>query len=191
MKMSDKTKQKMTKQRLKRIKAYYKSYERGYSVFHKNRVKYLVLGKHELYDEYYFIVQDLFGRLLLQKLVYNGSVNMVGVSKEGRQYAKNKDIFDSWFKEVENYCNKWVRRYYNDIVIGARLKEANYILVLKKEYNDNYYFVLRDHDRKYLVAKLVWSWYIDIRVNVISTKEFDADKSVFYAWINEAKSQGK
>jgi len=152
-------------------------------------VRYVILGKYQLGDEFYFIIQDTHGELLLQKLVYNGSVDIVNVSKTGRQYAKNKDTFDSWFEQAEAYINKQIRFYYNRMTYGTRFKEENYILVLKKGYHSKFYFVLRDRYRKYLVAKLSWSWYTDVRINIISTKEFNENKSIFNSWITEAKLQ--
>lgn len=187
MEITDRTKRKAAAQRLKRVKAYYRAYGRGDSIYDRNLVRHVILGKYQLGDEFYLIIQDMYGELLLRKLVYNGSVDNVNVSKAGRQYAKNKDTFDSWFGQVEDYINKQIRFYYNGMTYGTRFKEKNYVLVLKKGYNGKFYFVLRDKNRKHLVAKLSWCWYTDVRVNIISAKEFKENKDVFDSWINEAR----
>lgn len=184
MKMSSKTKQKMAKQRLRKIKTYYKSYNSGDSLYSRKLEKLVVLVKRELHDEYYFVVQNKSGELLLQKLVYNGSVSIVGVSKNGVKYAENKWIFDLWFREAQDKLNRWIRSYYNWTSTGKVISKK-YTLVLKKEFADKYYFVLRTEPGKLLVAKLIW--YTDVQVIILSTKEFDDNKSVFYAWINEAR----
>ena len=188
MKMSEKTKRKMAKQRLGKIKAYYKAYNSGDSLYNRKLEKLVVLVKHEFHDEYYFVVQNKSGELLLQKLVYNGSVSIVGVSKNGVKYDENKWIFDLWFSEAQDKLNRWIRSYYNWTYTGKVINKK-YTLVLKKELGNKYYFVLRTETGKHLVAKLIW--YTDVQVIVLSTKEFDENKSVFYAWLNEAKSQGK
>lgn len=185
----DKAKRKVANQRLKRIKAYYKAYGFGDTIYNSKLEKYMVLLKKELNGQFYFVVQDQYGKILLQKFVYSGNVKLVDVAIDGRQYAQNRVVFDSWIREAKMKCNRWVRSYYNELPIGATLKEENYVLVLKKEYNDNYYFVLWDRKGKHFIAKLDWSWYTNARVNIISTKEFDKAKSIFYAWINEAKSK--
>lgn len=187
MKLTDRTKRKAAEQRLKRIKSYYKAYGRGDSIYDRKLVKHVILGKYQLGNEFYLIIQNMHGELLLQKLVYNGSVDIVNVSKTGRQYAKNKDTFDSWFEQSEDYINKQIRFYYGRILYGITFKEENYVLVLKKEYNNGYYFILRDKTRKHLIAKLSWCWYTDVRVNIISAKEFKENKDVFDSWINEAR----
>lgn len=178
----------MEKQRLKRVKSYYKFYGRGDVLYNGKLEKFVVLGKYQLDDQYYFIVIKANGELLLEKIVYNGSVDIVGVSKEGRQYLQNKNSFDYWFEEAKAKRDKWICTYYNWKEIGNTIK-SNYILALKKEYNGEYYFVLRNNLGKHIVAKL--GWYTDIQVRQISAKEFDENKSMFYAWINEAKSNHK
>ena len=183
MKMSDRTKQKMAKQREKRIKAFYNSYYSGDMLYVNKSDRYVVLAKKQLNEEYYFLVQNKPGELLLQKLVYSGSVRMVGVSKEGRQYARNKCIFDSWFKEAEYNLNRRLRSYYSGTSVGVVINQK-YKIVLKREFGDKYYFVLRADSGKYLVAKL--AWFEDISVVILSNKEFDKNKFVFSSWIKEA-----
>ena len=187
MKITDRTKRKAAEQRLKRIKSYYKAYGRGDSIYDRKLVKNVILGKYQLGDEFYLIIQNMHGELLLQKLVYNGSIDTVNVSRTGRQYAKDKETFDSWFEQVEEYIYKQIRFYYNGMTCGTRFKEENYVLILKKGYKGKFYFVLRDKTRKHLIAKLSWSWYTDVRVNIISATEFKENKDVFDSWINEAR----
>ena len=191
MKITDKTKRKAAAQRLKRIKSYYRAYDRGDSIYDRKLAKHVILGKYQLDDEFYLIIQNMHGELLLQKLVYNGSVDVVNVSTTGRQYAKNKAIFDSWFEQVEEYIYKQIHFYYRRVTYGTRFKEKNYVLAIKKEYNGEFYFILRDQYRRYFVAKLSWSWYTDVRVNIISTKEYNENKTVFNSWINEASLKDK
>lgn len=188
MKITDRTKRSAAKQRLKRIKADYKAYSFGDTIYNSKFEKYAVLLKKELNGQFYFIVQDQYGKVRLQKFVYSSSVKLVDVATDGRQYAQNRVVFDSWIREAKVECNWYIRSYYNRLSIGITLKEKNCILVLKKEYNDEYYFVLQRYDKKHLIAKLT-SFGYKVRVNIISTKEFDENKSVFYAWINEAKTQ--
>lgn len=187
MKITDRTKRKAAEQRLKRIKSYYKAYGRGDSIYDRKLVKHVILGKYQLVDDFYLIIQNMHGELLLEKLVYNGSVDIVNVSRTGRQYEKNKDAFDSWFEQVQHYINKQIRFYYNRMTCGTRFKEENYILVLKKEYDGKFYFILRDKTRKHLISKLSWCWYTDVRVNIISAEEFKENKDIFDSWINEAR----
>lgn len=185
MKMSDRTKQKMAKQRMKKIKEYYKFYDSGDSLLNKKGEILVVLVKHEFEDECYFVVQNKSGELFLQKLVYNGSVGIVAVSKNGVKYAENKLVFDLWFREAQDKLNRWIRSYYNWTCVGKVISEK-YTLVLKKEFNDKYYFVLRPVTGKYLVAKLIW--YTDVKAIILSPKEFDENNMVFSSWINEAKA---
>ena len=190
MKITDKTKQKMAKQRLRRIKSYYNAYDKGYDLYNDKFEKYVVTVKKELNGQYYLIVRNKFGALSLQKLVYNGWVRMVPVSREGRQYAENKSIFDSWFKEAQDEVNRRILSYYNfaprHVYINSN-KDINekYKVVLKKQFNDNYYFVLQSESGKYIVTQIVL--YEDFNVLVVTKKEFDKYKTIFVSWINEAR----
>ena len=190
MKITDKTKRKAEKQRLKRIKAYYKAYSFGDTIYNSKLEKYIVILKKELDGQFYFIIQDQYGRILLQKFVYNGSVDIVNVSIDGRRYAQNRTIFDSWIKEAETKINRYVRDYYKWTKLGTVLDKVfneEYTLALKKEHEGKYYFVIKSNSGNYKVAKLVW--FNQISVVVISTEQFNKNRRLFSSWINEAKSQ--
>ena len=185
MKITDRTKQKMAKQRLKRVKEYYNCYCTGDSLRDKKGKKYIVISKQCLKDDYYFIVQNEMGEMFLQKLVYSGSVTSIGVSKTGRRYAENRQIFDSWFKDAETKLNRWIRSYYNATSVGKVVNEQ-YRIVLKREFNNKYYFVLKHIFGQYFVAKLVW--FEEIKVVILSPSEFEARKDLFKLWIREVKT---
>ena len=183
MKITDKTKRKAADQRLKRIKAYYKHCYTGAVVYNKNFVKYIVALGKELNGEYYLLVQNIHGETLLKKLVYNGSVDIVGVSRQGRTYSLNQTVFDSWFKEAKRKINCYIRYTYNITDIGKEVDSKK--LVLKKEFNDDYYFVFRLSDGRVLIYKLIW--YDTVRPILISGNEYNENKTVFYEWKLEAK----
>ena len=184
MKITDKAKRKVEKQRLKTMKAYFNAI--GDTISDGNKVKYSVLGKYRLDNEYYFVVQDINGILQLQKIVYGKSVRIVNVSREGIQYAKNRHVFDTWFAEAEKKRTVWLEWYYEKISIGETCRDRNYILVLKKQYAGNYYFILKDCNCQHVVARLGW-WYTKVRVEILSDKELSKNKAVFNSWINEAR----
>ena len=180
---ADKAKRKAEKQRLKTMKAYFNSI--GDTILDGNHVKYFVLGKHRLDNEYYFVVQDINGILYLQKIVYGNSIRIVNVSREGRQYAKNRNVFDTWFEVTEKKRTTLLENYYNKVNVGETCKDGNYILLLKKQYNGKYYFILEDSNGRYVVAKLGW-WYTKVRVQILSDNEYAKNRYMFSDWIREA-----
>lgn len=189
MKITDKTKRKAEKQRLKRIKEYYESYSFGDTIYNSKLEKYLVVLKKELDSQFYLVIQDRYGRMLLQKFVYNGSVSMINISSTGRQYNQNRNFFDSWLREAENKINMCIREYYDGIKLGTpsdKGLDEEYILVMKKEYDGKYYFVIKSENGIYKVAKLVW--FNHILIVVLSSVEFNKNRRLFSSWIDEAKS---
>lgn len=192
MKNMDKAKRKAAKQRLKRIKEYYKAYDFGDRLYNNKHEKHIVVLKKEYNGQFYFVVQDQFGYMSLQKFSDGIDVHLVNISRDGRQYAQNCTVFDSWFKEAETKINRYVKDYYFATKFGTqsdRFLDERYKLVLKKEYNGKYYFVLKSESGKYRVAKLVW--FNGISTVVIPTGEFNSNIKLFSSWINEAKMQGK
>ena len=183
---ADKAKRKAEKKRQRMLKAYYKAYAIGGSTFDGHHVKYIILGKYKLDNEYYFVVQDIHGALHLQKLVYGQSVRIVNVSREGRQYDKNSDVFDIWFAELDKKRTVLLERYYDKTHIGETCNDKNYKLVLKKKYAGKYYFILKDSSNKCVVAQLDW-WYTNIYIRVLSDKELSKDRNLFTDCINVAK----
>ena len=177
-------------ERLRRIKSYYNAYDEGSDLYNDKFEKYVVTVKKELNGQYYLIVRNKSGVLSLQKLVYNGCVRMVPVSREGRQYAENKSIFESWFKEAQDKVNRKILRYYNFAPRHVYINSNNdvnekYKVVLKKEFNDNYYFVLQSESGKYVVTQIIL--YEGVNVIEVTKKEFDKYKTIFVSWINEAR----
>ncbi len=188
MKNRDKTKRKEEKQRLKALKTYYRSYAIGDSVFSSKHVKCIVVAKHKLNNEYYFVVQDMYGALQLQKLVYGERIRIVNVSREGKQYDKNSNVFDTWFATLEKKHFRMLEEYYNKTHIGDQYKDKNYIFVLKKQYVGNHYFILTDQRGAYVVARLSW-WYTKVRLEILSENQWGKDKELFARWIQEAKER--
>lgn len=105
MKATDKAKQKMLKRRLKKVKKYYNSFFPEDKIVDKKGKIYILMSKHRLEDEYYFVVEDETGELFLRKIIYGETITSVNVSKGGMQYSKNKQIFDTWFIKVQNKQN--------------------------------------------------------------------------------------
>ncbi len=104
MKMYYETKEKMKKQRLKRIKEYYDAYDTDWRITlmsDKKLDRHTILSKQQLNDEYYFVVQTEGGAISLVKLVYSAGVTFVRVSKASKKYVENKGVFDSWIKEAK------------------------------------------------------------------------------------------
>lgn len=183
MKITDRTKRKAAEQRLKRIESYYKHCYTGTVVYDKNFVKYIVALSKELNGEYYLLVQNIHGETLLKRLVYNGSVNIEGVSRQGRRYSENQTVFDNWFEQAKREINRYIRYTYNITDLGKEIDSKK--LVLKKEFNDDYYFVFRLSDGRVLIYKLVW--YDTVKPIPISGNEYNEKKTVFYEWKLEAK----
>ena len=190
MKITDKTKRKAEKQRLKRIKAYYRVYDFGDVIYNTKGEKYILVLKKQLNEQFYFIVQDQYGNLLLQKFVYGESVHMVNVALDGRQYAQNSNIFDVWIKEAETILSKYTKGYYKRMKVGTVSDNngtENCKLVLKKEHQGKYYFVLKFDSCKYRVAKVVY--FVEYNTVILSTAEFNRNRRLFASWIDEAKTQ--
>jgi len=216
MKMNTATKKKMAAQRLKRIIAYYRAYDKGSSLYTYEveptfkPKKYYVLSKHQLNDSHYFVLSDEQGKISIFKIVYNRCPEIMEVSKTSKKYIQNEDVFESWVEEEYNKRNRYIRNYYatfnqgklwvkgkfvpdNIVVRVAAGKNQIGSLELKKEYNNNYYFVVgleqeKSKDKVYIIAKIAWDdGYV--RAIKLSDEEYKQNEEQFLAWLKELASK--
>lgn len=215
MKMNRQTKKKMANQRLKRIVAYYNAYYVGstmydYDIHNSRKLKnYYVLAKHQLDGSYYFVLSDEQGEIFIAKIIYDRCARIMRISETSKKYLQDKGIFDFWIEVEYSKRNRNIDEYYtefnrNEVFVKDELTPNNLIvkhyanknnvgsLELKKEYKDNYYFIVAltkedSQDKKYIIAKIVWHRGCIDAVK-LSSDEFEKDKEVFELWLNEAKA---
>lgn len=208
MKMSYKTKQKMARQRERRMRAYFNAYGIGSKIYLKDTLSelnpevYYILAYHELDGKYYYVIGDKENDIFIGKVVYSGYAGVIKVQEESKNYKENKVIFDAWIKSVLNRREHDIRRRYDvlgqlykgktipeRIVIYKAPKTDEAFFVLKKEFNGKYYFVVKLLNGKYSVVKVGWQSG-GVRNIVLADKEFESNKEIFETWIEEAKKKG-
>lgn len=207
MKISYETKQKMARQREKRMRAYFNAYGIGSKIFLKDDFdkkkpeSYYVLAYHELGNEFYYVLGRADGSIFIGKVVYSGYAGVIKLPKESRKYRDNKDVFDGWIKDVKENRERELLRYYHSfgelfkgkiiqhtILLNNNGRVVDAKLCLAKEHDGKYYFVVRRSSKCYLVTKLVWERGT-IVPTVVTTEEFEQKKEMFESWIDEAKKE--
>lgn len=213
MRMNSYTKNKMRKQRLKRISDYFKAHHKGSIIYiygtNSDVKKYFVLDKYELHQAYYFVVSDEQGEIIITKIVYNGCPEIIGISKESKRYIENKQRFKSWIEKAKIEREKEIRQRYMLLSeINTREKTAtklhptkitfhtNHInagkvevgsLELQKENNGNYYLVIKFR-RTYIIAKVMWyDGYVQAKE--VPLEEYEKNEDMFVVWIEEAMNK--
>ncbi len=215
MKMSYETKEKMANQRKGRVKAYFNAYGIGSKVYlmtecsARNPEWAYVLQYHEYEGEYYYVLGNAQGGIFLGKVVYDGCAGVIKLTKTSKKYQKNKTVFDGWIREVKNKRARDIRDFYESHLQTYHVKKTSFVnpneyvalvdekgkkdllrLILKKEFDGKYYFVLERSKNDFVVTKLVWAdGYI--RAALLSEKELAEHKDEFNIWLYEAKKKGE
>lgn len=187
MSMDDKTSKRQARKRQQVIKQHYNAYSCGTTLYGNKLSKHILVLKKKLNKGRYFVIQNEYGVLSIHKIVYNEGAKLVNISKNDKQYADNRDVFDSWVQEAKENLNEKIRDYYDSVSLDveSQIDGQKYRLVLKKEYKEDYYFVLKSCTGKYVVANLVW--FETVRAVIGNEWDFGNNAPVFYKWLSEAK----
>lgn len=204
MLISEKRKIAAKANRQKKIREHFNAYKEGHEIYAsiegKKLKRYAIVGKKEYEEDFFIVVQNREGRVLLTKLVYSAGVKFIKITRTSNYFAENKEIFDSLIKQVKTKMREEIERYYENTnkkyspiaVWENKRKSSGYKMlkyITKNKIKNKYYFILRTEDSQYIVARVYWYCYPYIAR--LSEKELEKNKSVFEAWIHEAKTGKK
>lgn len=204
MKMSYETKQKIARQRKRRMKEFFNNFDVG-SVICFTDVSYVcprcayILGCHEHVGEYYYVLGTAQGDIFIGKVVYSSYLDVIKIPEHTKKYKNNKEVFECWINEAQERREKDIQNYYNafvqlhngriipyKIIICEDNNISDAVFCLKKEFNNKYYFVVKLLNGNYAIAQIGWKNGA-VRGIILTDKEFDDNKEVFKLWVVEAK----
>lgn len=199
MKMYERTKRNMERQRKERIREVYNAFDKGADVtfFYQD---YAMLGpyenvelllKQEFRGDYYFICNmSMSQRIYIMKLVYDRHVKLIKVSK--RNFEKNEMVFKAWLDTAKFERKLKLRRtfdYHKSGHVVSYLwisKEQDALeLVAKKDYNGKFYFICKKKLKNEIcIMRLVYRKGAELME--VSDYEYKNNEKIFDLWLEEA-----
>ena len=167
----------------------------------KEYSRFVLVGKNELGDSYYFLLLSRYNRIYLTKIVHNGiRATLSKIVKTSEEYLQNKETFDSWIakarEEIENEKKEYFEEEYKKheyIAVRPLVYKDEgvtlYKFMDKHKFNREYYFVVRTTDNVYAVVKV--AYYAFPKLIFLNNKELERNKERFDAWIRDAKYRPK
>ena len=159
-----------------------------------------IITKLKLSDtDYYFVVVDENNNVFLSKMYYeNFEVVLKKISKISSEYKQNYDTFESALSEAKEFRKKAMgelfdRNYENNerIVIRkfshSEKERESGKFVSKHKYRGNYYFIMKNRNDEYVVAKVIWFGFA--KLIKLTEKEYEKNSKVFETWISEANKK--
>ncbi len=167
----------------------------------KDLSRYVLVGKNQLEDSYYFLLLSRYNRIYLTKVVYLGTkATLSKIVKTSEEYLKNKETFDAWIKAARDEIEAEKKAYFDEeykkhepIAVRPLVYKDDgvtlYKFMAKHKFNGEYYFVVRTQNHEYTITKV--AYYAFAKLILLNEKELERNKARFESWIREAKKKPK
>ncbi len=161
--------------------------------------RYVLVGKNQLEDSYYFLILSRYNRIYFTKVVFLGSrATLVKVMRTSEEYLAHKEIFDAWIKSARDEIEGEKKAYFEEeykkhepIAVRPLVYKDDgvtlYKFMAKHKFNGEYYFVVRTQNHEYTITKV--AYYAFAKLILLNEKELERNKERFDLWIREAKKK--
>ena len=79
----------------------------------KDYSRFVLVGKNQLEDSYYFLLLSRYNRIYFTKVVHSGTrATLSKIVKTSEEYLKNKEIFDSWIAKAREEIEQEKKEYF-------------------------------------------------------------------------------
>ncbi len=167
----------------------------------KDYSRFVLVGKNQLEDSYYFLLLSRYNRIYFTKVVHSGTrATLSKIVKTSEEYLKNKETFDSWIAKAREEIEQEKKEYFESeykkhepIAVRPLVYKDDgvtlYKFMDKHKFNGEYYFVVRTQNHEYTITKV--AYYAFAKLILLDEKELERNKERFDSWIREAKKRPK